>query len=250
VSCDERLMDEVIWHDVECGAYAADLPLWEGLAEAVRDDGPIMELGCGTGRVTLHLARRGASPLLGLDSNPELVAAVWDRARRGIAAEAEVADVRDFDFHPAFELVIAPMQLIQLLRDRAERARCLGCVAASMPLGGRAAFAIVEEMPPPAPEGALPPLPDVRQLDGWVYSSLPLEPFFADGAIVVRRLRQTISPDGELSERLNEVELQTLSAAALEAEAAEAGLRAAGRLAIPATDAHVGSTVVLLEKGP
>ena len=25
-------MSEVIWHDVECGGYEADLPLWEELA--------------------------------------------------------------------------------------------------------------------------------------------------------------------------------------------------------------------------
>jgi SAM-dependent methyltransferase len=242
-------MEEVIWHDVECGGYTADLPVWEELADAVGAEGPIMELGCGTGRVTLHLARRGAYLVLGLDSNPELVAAVWDHAGGGVSADAEVADVRDFDFYPAFELVIAPMQLIQLLRDSAERLECLRCVAANMPSGGRAAFAIVEGPPPPPPADALPPLPDVRQLEGWIYSSLPLEPIVAGGSILVRRLRQTVSPDGELSEILNEVELRLLSAGTLEEEASEVGLRPTGRRTIPATDAHVGSTVVVLEKG-
>jgi SAM-dependent methyltransferase len=243
-------MSEAIWHDVECGGYAADLPLWEELADEVSSDKPIMELGCGTGRVTLHLARRGAYLVLGLDSNPELVAAVWDKVGGGLPADAEVADVRDFEFHPAFELVIAPMQLIQLLGGRAERLECLRCVAFNMSPGGRAAFAIVEKPPPPPPDGALPPLPDVCQVEGWIYSSLPLEPLVAEGSIVVRRLRQTVSPDGDLSELLSEVELRLLSADALEEEAAEAGLCAAGRRAIPATEAHVGSTVVLLEKEP
>jgi SAM-dependent methyltransferase len=241
-------MNDVIWHDVECGDYVADLPLWEELADQVSDDKPIMELGCGTGRVTLHLARRGAYLVLGVDSNPELVAAVWDKSGGGVPADAELADVRDCEFYPDFELVIAPMQLIQLLKGRAERLDCLRCAAANMPPGGRAAFAIVEQSPAPAPEGALPPLPDVRKLEGRIYSSLPLEPVVAEGSIIVRRLRQTVSPDGELRECLNEIELQLLSAEALEEEAAEAGLRAVGRRAIPATEAHVGSTAVLLEK--
>ena len=67
------------------------------------------------------------------------------------------------------------------------------------------------------------------------------------GAIVVRRLRQTVSPDGELSDEVDEIRLQVLSAETLEREAVEAGLAPVGRREIPATDAHVGSTVVLLE---
>ena len=49
--------EAVIWHDVECGAYAADLPLWRELAAG--RSGPVLEIGCGTGRVALDLARDG-----------------------------------------------------------------------------------------------------------------------------------------------------------------------------------------------
>jgi hypothetical protein len=51
-----------------------------------------------------------------------------------------------------------------------------------------------------------------------------------------------------MSDELNEIELRVLSAATLEEEASAVGLRPAGRRQIPATDAHLGSTVVLLEK--
>ncbi len=99
----------------------------------------------------------------------------------------------------------------------------------------------------PAPIDAAPPLPDTREVDGWVYSSLPIEARVEDGEIRVRRLRQTVSPGGELSEEVDEVVLRELDASTLEAEAEAAGLRPAGRRAVPPTDAHVGSTVVLLE---
>src|SRR3954447_7644142 len=33
----------VVWHDVECGRYSADLPLWHELA--ARERGPILEVG-------------------------------------------------------------------------------------------------------------------------------------------------------------------------------------------------------------
>jgi hypothetical protein len=79
-----------------------------------------------------------------------------------------------------------------------------------------------------------------------VYSSLPIEALVDSESIRVRRLRQTVSPAGELSEEVDEVVLQALDAATLEAEAAEVGLRSVGRRSIPPTAAHVGSTVVLL----
>jgi hypothetical protein len=88
----------------------------------------------------------------------------------------------------------------------------------------------------------------VRQIEGWVYSSLPLEPVIGGDSMVLRRLRQTVSPDGELSEEPNEVELRLLTAGVLEREAVEVGLRPIGRRQIPATESHVGSTVVLVER--
>lgn len=234
-------MSAVVWHDVECGGYTADLPLWEELANEAA--GGILDLGCGTGRVALHLAKRGHS-VTGLDLDAELVAACNERASG--SAHAVAGDARDFELEGDFGLVLAPMQLLQLLDDAEERVACLRCVAAHLIAGGRAAFAIVESMPEVAEDAY--PLPDTREVDGWVYSSLPLGASRDAGAIAVSRLRQTVSPAGELSEEVDEVRLLLLSADDLEAEVPAARLRPAGRHAIDATDDHVGSTVVLLEK--
>jgi SAM-dependent methyltransferase len=232
-----------IWHDVECGAYVADLPLWEALADET--GGPVLDLGCGTGRVALHLARRGHR-VLGLDADAALLVALSDRAGE-LPVEAEPGDARDFRLEVEFGLVLAPMQLVQLFEGAEERLRCLRCVASHLRPDGLAAVAIVEEMPPAG--AAPPPLPDAREVDGWIYSSLPVDAVADSEAIRVRRLRQTVSPAGELSEETDEVRLQVLAAAELEAEAELAGLRAAGRHEIPPTNDHVGSTVVLLARG-
>lgn len=223
----------VVWHEVECGGYAADLELWDELAG--RQGGPVLELGCGTGRVLRHLVRRGHE-VRGLDLDPALIADL---------PETTVGDARDFDLDMRFALVLAPMQLVQLFADAAERRRCLERVAAHLAPGGLAAFAIVEEMPEPIDSSPL--LPDTREVDGWVYSSLPVDAQVGDGEIRVRRLRQTVSPGGELSEESVDVVLRALDAETLEREAEGAGLRPAGRRAIPPTGEHVGSTVVLLE---
>ncbi len=235
-------MSGAIWHDTECGGYAADLPLWEELAE--RTGGAVLDLGCGTGRVSLHLARRG-HPVTGLDSDAELTAVLEERAGELPVAVA-VGDARDFELGAEFALVLAPMQLLQLLQSDSERASCLRCVRDHLGGGGLAALAIVESMPE-VTEGAAP-VPDAREIDGWVYSSLPLGATLDDGAIAVRRLRQTVAPGGELKEELDEVRLVLVSAEQLEAEARSVGLTPAGRRAIPATEDHVGSTVVLLER--
>jgi SAM-dependent methyltransferase len=240
-------VNNLIWHEVECGDYIADLPLWEELA--AKTDKPIMELGCGSGRVTLHLAEKTGLLVIGFDNDRKLVEAIWERGH-GTTADAEQQDVRAFEpMATKFSLVIAPMQLIQLLSDSQERVACLSCTAASMLPGAQAAFAIVEEIPDPPPaDGGAPPLPDVREIEGWIYSSLPLEPVALPGAILLRRLRQTVDPAGEMSEELNEIELAMLSAETLEEEGRAVGLQPRGRREIPSTEAHVGSTVVLFEK--
>src|SRR4051812_23513965 len=135
-----------IWHDVECGSYGADLPLWEELAQ--RCGGPVLELGCGTGRVTLHLARRGHR-VVGLDRDPDLLAALQQRAsdfrHSGVGPKSDpaadlveplLADARDFELESPASLVLAPTHLLQLLAGSAERAESLRCIAASLRPGG------------------------------------------------------------------------------------------------------------------
>jgi SAM-dependent methyltransferase len=236
-------MSAAIWHDAENGAYSADLALWEGLADEA--GGAVLDLGCGTGRVALHLARRGHATI-GLDLEPELVTALTERAE-GLPLRAVVGDAQRFELEEDVALALGPMQLLQLLAGREERIECLSCIASHLMPGGRAAMAIVERLPLD-PEGP-PPLPDVREVDGWVYSSLPLDAVDIGEEIVIQRLRQTVSPAGELSEEENEVRIRTLAATELEREGIEAGLVPLERLQIPPTDLHVGSTVVVLGKG-
>lgn len=234
--------DAVIWHDAECGAYAADLPLWEELAEGAA--GPVAELGCGTGRVALHLARRGHE-VIGVELEPELAAALEERGR-GLALRTVVADARGFELPAPAGLVLATMQFLQLLPSSDDRLRCLHRVAEQLLPGGRFAAAIVEAMP--EPDDSPPPLPDVREVDGWVYSSLPIEALVGPDAIVVRRLRQTVSPAGELSEEPDEVRLATFSADRLQLEAEAVGLVAVEHRRIEQTDFHVGSLVAIFER--
>ena len=117
--------DAVIWHDVENGGYDADLALWRELA--AQADGPILDLGAGTGRVALDLAAAGHD-VTALDSDAR--AARRARAARAQERGLDVACLHADARGPApigrFALVLAPMQFMQIMGGaaaRAERAR-------------------------------------------------------------------------------------------------------------------------------
>src|SRR5690242_18862228 len=114
----------VIWHDLECGAYTADIPLWLELAD--RHPGPVLDIGAGTGRTTLALARAGHD-VTALDNDPELLAELRRRAG-GLPVEVVLADAREFDLGRRFAVVLVPMQTIQLLGGAPGRARFLRTV--------------------------------------------------------------------------------------------------------------------------
>lgn len=234
-----------VWHDVECAAYAADLGLWRELAEAAH--GPVLDLGCGTGRVALDLAAHGFA-VTGVDSDAALVDELRRRARAGgLQVEAMVADARSFTLGVRFALVVSPMQVVQLLGGRAGRERMLQCVRRHLTPGGLLAAALANPFDGWTEGESLPPLPDVREDGGWVYSSTPVGVRRTDGGFEIERHRQAVSPDGELTQEVALIELDALSAAELEDEAAAHGYRARERRGVPATPDYVGSDVVMLE---
>jgi SAM-dependent methyltransferase len=236
----------VIWHDVECGAYTADLPLWRELAASA--GGPVLELGAGTGRVALDLADRGHR-VTALDVDAELLAELAARAdAAGLEVETLHADARRLVRPEEYSLVIAPMQLLQIVGGPAARADVLRGAAEALVDGGLFAAAVAALADAVAPEDADPPLPDVSERDGWVYSSLPVDVRPEPGGVAVERLRQVVSPGGRLTEEHHTQRLDSLSAAALEREAAEAGLTPDHRQTIDPTADHVGSEVVVCRR--
>ena len=244
----------VIWHDVECGDYRADLELWRELA--AERGGAVLELGCGTGRVALDLAACGHE-VTGVDCVPALVDAMTARAReRGLRVRGHVGDARSFHLGTTFALVVAPMQVIQLLDGPPGRRSALAAVRRHLRPGGRFAPALADPFPGTPADQVLPPLPDMREADGWVYSSTPLAvreepaapaPDAQRLVSAIDRLRQAVSPAGELWESLATVRLERVVPDELEREAEELGFRALARRRVPPTDAYVGSTVVVLE---
>jgi SAM-dependent methyltransferase len=97
-----------------------DIPFWRTLA--LRVEGPVLELGCGTGRISIPLARAGVS-LVGIDRSEAMLSRARQRIQRGrLTSRARLirGDIRALPFPSStFPLVMAPYGVLQsLLRER------------------------------------------------------------------------------------------------------------------------------------
>jgi SAM-dependent methyltransferase len=234
------------WHDVECSSYGADLGLWAELAAEAR--GPVLDIGAGTGRVALHLAARGHE-VTAIDADSELVLSCAQHAHdRRLPVRALAADARSFELGARFALALLAMQVAQLLGGPRGRAAMLRCVLDHLDPGGVLAVALADPLEGMPVEEVLPPLPDLLERDGWVLSSTPIRVRDEDGAVAIDRLRQAVSPEGELTEQAVTIALDPVTPEEMQDEAERAGFLVLPSRRIGATREHVGSTVVLCEK--
>lgn len=111
------------YYDLENAAFTEDLDFWLALAE--EHGGPILELGCGTGRVLLHLARHGHA-LTGVDNSPEMLRRLRAKlasAARQLSPAPQIleADIGDFALDQRFGLALMPFNtFMHLLAPEAQ----------------------------------------------------------------------------------------------------------------------------------
>jgi len=260
--------DAVVWHDLECGRYTADLPLWRELARvhaSAPGDG-VLDVGAGTGRVALELARAGHS-VTALDRDARLLAALRERAGRaaagsrppaGAGVQTVCADARAFALDErGFALCLVPMQTLQLLGGAHGRAAFLACARAHLRAGGTLACAIVtrlDSFDAAAGDGA--PQAERARVAGRLFTSRAVGVHVRAGSARIERVRRIApacaaapgapSPAQPSCER-DVVELDLVGVRELQREGERAGLHTAGTRRVPETAEHVGSVVVLFD---
>jgi SAM-dependent methyltransferase len=233
---------QAVWHDLECGAYRDDLPVWRALAEEA--GGPVLDIGAGTGRVSLALASVGV-PVVALDVDASLLRALERRAA-ALPVETVAADARAFSLGRRFPLILVPMQTLQLLGGPAGRAAFLRCARDHLEPGGRVAAALGDALDAFDGDRELPPPPDALEIEGVRYASRLLSVVEEDGRAVIRRRREIAGP-GERRESSDAVvRLERVSAGDVAAEAAAHGFRREPDRLIAETEQYLGSTVVIL----
>ena len=162
--------EHVVWHDVECARYDADLPLWRELAAAA-------PAGRSSTSAPARAASRSTSPAAGhevvaLDLDAELLAALRERA----AAERP-ARSRPSSATPARSTSSAATSRSSWRRCRpcscsAARAGSASCAAARAHVapGGLVAIALADALETFDADHVLLPLPDTLIVDGALYS--------------------------------------------------------------------------------
>ena len=132
------------WAGVYDSIYAyvrEDIPFY--VREAARSGAPVLELGCGTGRVTLPIANSGVD-VLGLDNSEGMLEQARGKARLledghgGI--DLHVGDMRDFSLGRTFPLVIIPFRGFLALLSVEDQVRCLANIREHLEPGGRLIF--------------------------------------------------------------------------------------------------------------
>ncbi|MCA9678430.1 MAG: methyltransferase domain-containing protein, partial [Myxococcales bacterium] len=139
-------------YDHEYRRRRDDVRYYRALAQRLLGGpGRILELGCGSGRLTLPLLRDGHQ-VVAVDGSPTMLAALERRlGRAGAAARGRArvveGDLRDFAVGGRFPLVIAAFNVLEHLYTRVELAACLARVAAHLAPGGHLAFDV--QLPDP-----------------------------------------------------------------------------------------------------
>ena len=239
------MWDDPVLYDLEnADDPAFDLAFWSGLIASLRPR-RVLELACGTGRLTIPLARLGiADEVVGLDSSPSFLSrarsldgagsVTWvEGDMRAPAAAAAVSG------SGAFDLVIVPFNSLAYVLDADDRLAVLRAARALLPPDGGGRFALDLVAPrydflaeaaatcPPVRQDADHPAPDfgvARFLRSYVDTYDP-----ATQTLHSLNRYEIHWADGRVEHRVGDVRWHIHFPAELESLLSAAGLRVVAR---------------------
>lgn len=122
-------------YDLVYSWYTPDLPFYLETARGSR--GPVLEVGCGTGRVLIPTLGAGVA-IDGIDRSPAMLERLRVKAAaRGLAPRVTAADMRDFTLPQRYELATIPFRSFMHLLTTADQIQALRCIRQHLEPGGR-----------------------------------------------------------------------------------------------------------------
>ncbi len=134
-----------LWPAIYDSVYSyvrEDIPFY--VNEAIASKGPVLELGCGTGRVTIPIAEAGI-PITGLDFSQAMLNVAINKTE-SIGSQDHVrlvhGDMTDFDLNEKFGLIIIPFRGFQALLSVQDEISALDCIKKHLAPDGKLIFNI------------------------------------------------------------------------------------------------------------
>jgi ubiquinone/menaquinone biosynthesis C-methylase UbiE len=124
-------------YDLVMGAYASGDLLNFYRRQVARYGEPVLELACGSGRLTIPLAKEGVN-ITGLDISEDMLNLAKVKASRsGVNIRFIQGDMRSFDLREKFKLIFIPAQSLSHLHTREEIENCFACIRRHLTDEGR-----------------------------------------------------------------------------------------------------------------
>jgi SAM-dependent methyltransferase len=121
-------------YDLAYSWLTTDLDFYVGRAKQAH--GPVLEAGCGTGRVLIPTLQAGVE-IDGLDLNPGMLAVLERKAQTlGLAPRLVRGDMRDFTMPRRYALITSPFRAFQHLMTTEDQLRALRCMREHLEPGG------------------------------------------------------------------------------------------------------------------
>ncbi len=163
------------WYDAEYVHIGRDIPYYVDVA--ARTPGPILELACGTGRITFPMISAGAV-VHGIDNAPAMLAQAEKKRRRLPAGDQarvsfSAGDMRTLRLHRRFDAVILAFNTLMHMTEDADLRSALETARAHLSPSGRFYFDIHTPLPSTGsesdPEGRYDPQEMIEARTGHRY---------------------------------------------------------------------------------
>jgi len=150
-------------YDAWSASVTEDIDFYVEEARAAR--GPVVELACGTGRISVPIAKAGVY-LIGVDASPGMLEMARAYATaEGVELDLRLGDMREPPVPERVELVLIPFRSLLHMTTEADRLRALGGARSLLAPGGRLVFDVFA----PAPD-------DIEETHGrWLERELGIQ---------------------------------------------------------------------------
>lgn len=116
-----------------CNEQQKDVRLWLKLAEKYGD--PLLELACGSGRITLPLAQKGYQ-ISAVDNSTAMLQILESNIANFNNIKVDNADMTDFNFKTKFSFAFISYSSFQQLLEKQEQIKCLNKIHSHLKING------------------------------------------------------------------------------------------------------------------